>query len=404
MSLIGLQGDLHFGASYNLGTLDPKTQHNTRLLDYMTTLKRNIDLFIENGIDLLVFLGDIYETRSPSQQQINALVECLNYALDKGLKVIILAGNHDQQRSTDTTTIDLFKTLRLKNVSVYTDFGVYDYNGVKIFLMPYRDRKYLGVETNKEAVEIINKKLTDLGYYDCENKVVFGHYMFEGTTSYSKSETFSMTEILLDRKMFRDAKAVVMGHIHRAEILSNNPPMFYSGSMERNTYGEKDYDKCIVFVDTNDYSASKLMKVDVKDLYDLKIDYSDSFLLKGETLPTLLKDIDAFCERNNVKNSIMRLSAKIDETDLYSVNQNAIKSYLYSKGICYCSGVSITSFFRYVRKTDLIDTTDSKKIIEVYIKELDEIEATKKDMLQLANDIISSLDGVSNASDKTSIK
>ncbi len=47
---IGIIGDTHFGAGYNMGKLDPKTQLNTRLLDFSNTFNTVIDEFIKRGV------------------------------------------------------------------------------------------------------------------------------------------------------------------------------------------------------------------------------------------------------------------------------------------------------------------------------------------------------------------
>src|SRR5271168_1217445 len=110
MSLIGILGDIHYGAGLNLGKIDPITQLNTRLLDYEDTFNKAVDYFIEQKVKLIIQTGDVFENRLPTSAQHKIFSRCLRRALDKGLEFIFIIGNHDQQRDVSTNTIDLYKT------------------------------------------------------------------------------------------------------------------------------------------------------------------------------------------------------------------------------------------------------------------------------------------------------
>ena len=46
---------------------DPETGLPSRLLDYLKALDYLVDHALENGVDLVVFAGDAYQNREPSQ-------------------------------------------------------------------------------------------------------------------------------------------------------------------------------------------------------------------------------------------------------------------------------------------------------------------------------------------------
>ena len=60
--------ELHLGVE-NYGRTDPATGLSTCLGDFIATLDEVVDYALENGIDLVLFCGDAYKSREPSQTQ-----------------------------------------------------------------------------------------------------------------------------------------------------------------------------------------------------------------------------------------------------------------------------------------------------------------------------------------------
>ena len=60
--------DLHLGVE-SYGRIDPATGISSRLLDFLSTLDQLVDYALENRVDLVLFCGDAYKSREPSQTQ-----------------------------------------------------------------------------------------------------------------------------------------------------------------------------------------------------------------------------------------------------------------------------------------------------------------------------------------------
>ena len=58
--------DVHIGVE-SYGRTDPVTGLSTRLLDFLQTLDECVGYAIDNQVDLVVFAGDAYKSREPSQ-------------------------------------------------------------------------------------------------------------------------------------------------------------------------------------------------------------------------------------------------------------------------------------------------------------------------------------------------
>ena len=58
--------DLHIGVE-NYSRVDPETGLSTRLQDFLNTYDELVDYAIETSVDLVLFCGDAYKSRDPSQ-------------------------------------------------------------------------------------------------------------------------------------------------------------------------------------------------------------------------------------------------------------------------------------------------------------------------------------------------
>jgi DNA repair exonuclease SbcCD nuclease subunit len=392
--MIGIIGDTHFGAGFNMGRMDFQTQLNTRLLDFSNTFDQIIDNFVKENVKVAVLTGDIFETRHPTSAQLNIFSKCIERAASFGIDIVINVGNHDQQRSISTTTVDIFGTLKLPFLKVYQDMGVFKVDGVNIILMPYRDRRMMNTKTNSEAIELIGKELDKITSSVKGKKIVVGHFMLEKSPIGSDPDTFSLNELILPLSMFKNCDAVIMGHIHKHEIVSsalNEPTIIYSGSMDKVSFGEKDHQKVSLVLDPKNIHNVKVIKTKVRNLFEINLDYlseKDSF--KTKINDKIMGDIDKFNKENSIKNSIVKIIAKVKENDLYYVKQPVIKDHVLRHGVKYCAGIQILSMnTRQLRNSAINETLSGKKAFTAYINGLtSESESMKKKLLKGAEEII----------------
>lgn len=397
--MIGIIGDTHWGAGFNMGKVDTKTQLNTRLLDFSRTFNRIIDRFAERGVKVAFLTGDIFETRHPTAAQLNAFSQCVQRAISLGVNIVVNVGNHDQMRHISTTTVDVFDKLQLPTLRVYQDMGVYDLNEhAAVILMPYRDKRMMEAESNSVAIEMLRQELN--GYIDQignKNIIVVGHYMLERSPVGVDPDSFSMNELKLPLDMFDKCDAVIMGHIHQPEVISKTKPVIiYSGSMEKTSYGEKDHKKISIVMDDTNVENFTLLGSNVRNIFELNFDYlDDKKPYKAEINDKINADIDAFNEQNSIKGSIAKVVVKVKETDLYYVNQPVIKEHILSKGVHYCTGIQVTSInSRQLRNSTINETLAGKKAFVSYIDGVKvESKSLKNKILKYGSEIIEEVEG-----------
>jgi exonuclease SbcD len=399
---IGIIGDLHYGAGFNLGRIDPKTQLNTRLLDYVKTFDSIIDTFEKEGVKYVAITGDIFDTRHPTSAQLNAFSKCVRRAIEKGMNMMLLVGNHDQQRTISTTTIDIYNSLGISGITVHSEIEniKLEHNGetANIVFMPYRDRRMVSghASSNSEAVSIIQKELSSALEGAAGKKIAIGHFMVGKAVTGQSSERFSMSELILPPVMFKDFDAVIMGHVHQHEILRTaNPVMMYIGAMEKTSFGEKNHKRVSVVLDTNNLNKPKIINTNVRNLYVMDFDYtSDSKYYKHEITNQIIKDIGKFNKTFDLSEAVVKLIVRVKENDLYHVDQSRIKKFILSKNVNYLVPMQISMVSsRNLRNKNITETADGKNATKSYIKQLQETDQMKEKLIKFASTIIEEVEG-----------
>src|SRR3990172_4208481 len=108
--------DLHLGVE-SYGHVDPATGLSSRLADFLSALDELVDYALNNKVDLVLFCGDAYKNREPSQTQQRELAKRINRLATNGIPVFLLVGNHDLHNAFNkATAVDIFDTLAIRNV------------------------------------------------------------------------------------------------------------------------------------------------------------------------------------------------------------------------------------------------------------------------------------------------
>jgi DNA repair exonuclease SbcCD nuclease subunit len=392
---LGIIGDIHAGASYALGTTDPATQLNTRLLDFIHTYDAIIDRFEQEGVEVVIQTGDATDTRNPSPAVISALSKCIKRTLDKGFEMVIVAGNHDQLRASETTTIDFLDHLGLDRLSIFTKPGVKSFKDCHIVLLPYRDRKQLKAETNEQAAQVVKAQIAELTKGLAGTLVCVPHLMIHEAPAGKDGESFSINEIVLPLDTFDGMGLVCAGHIHTAQILkAANPIAMYVGSMEKITFGDRDVPKSTMIVDTNDLANYQIIPTPTRSLFEPSYDYSGDKPYKDGITDRIIKDVNEFLAGNEVKGSIMRLAIKVHDSDTYYINQDRIRDRLLGAGVSCLAGIQLSSTSsRQLRDETINENEDSKKAFKAFVGNLKDSEAIKKRLLKYGEAIIEEVEG-----------
>jgi len=259
--------DLHLGVE-SYGHIDPATGISSRLLDFLSALDQVVSYALENGVDLVLFCGDAYKTREPSQTQQREFARRINRLATSGIPIFLLVGNHDLPNAIGkATTTEIFDTLAVKNVYVSNRPDIYriQTNGgiIQIASLPWLRRSALlsKEETKNLDFDQINDKmqqvLTNIIAAHASKvdpglaSILAAHVWVSGAQIGSERlMTIGQEHVLLPSNIANPAfDYIALGHIHKSQVLSENPPVVYSGSLERVDFGEEGDDKGFYLVE-----------------------------------------------------------------------------------------------------------------------------------------------------------
>ena len=274
--------DLHLGVE-SYGRIDPTTGLSTRLEDFLNALDQVVDYALDNVVDLILFCGDAYKSREPSQTQQREFAKRINRLSTGGIPVFLLIGNHDLHNAIGkATTTEIFDTLAVKNVFVANHPGIHriltNSGTIQIAALPWLRRSALlsKEETKNLTFDQINQKLqqvltdtiaTSISKLDPNlPSILAAHVWVSGVQVGSeKSITIGQEHALLLSSVANPAfDYIALGHIHKHQVLSDNPPVVYSGNLERLDFSEEEDDKgfCLVEIQPDGAAGKRQVSFD----------------------------------------------------------------------------------------------------------------------------------------------
>jgi DNA repair protein SbcD/Mre11 len=344
--------DLHLGVE-NYGHIDTATGLSSRQSDILASLDRLIDYALTNDIDLVLFSGDAYKSREPSQTQQREFAKRINRISGSGIPIFLLIGNHDLPNAVGrATSTEIFDTLAVKNVYVSNKPDIYKiptgHGIVQIVSLPWlrrsallskEDTKNLNFEQLNQRMQesltnIINTLAAKLD--PGLPAILSAHIWVVGAKlGTEKMMTIGQEHTLLLSNVANPAfDYVALGHIHRRQVLQNNPPVVYSGSLERLDFGDEDDEKGFYVVDIEtDDAGKKHTSFEFQPTNGRRFLTIAVTLTAQDTDPTAIILAEIEKQREQVKDAIVRLELNLPaEIEGYLKNseiKNALKEAYY---------------------------------------------------------------------------
>lgn len=259
--------DLHIGVE-NYGKLNPETGLNARLEDFLNALDTIVVTAIEEQVDLVLFAGDAFKINEPTNTHQRVFAERIWKLSQSGIPTFLLIGNHDQtNKYGESHALDIYDTLAIPNVYVSGRPDIYRIptrsGVVQIVTMPHVSRSALMThddfagrtlaEVDRSIVEQVDEILQ---HYSAELNpalpaILAAHVGIEQARMGSEQAMsigygFTVPLHVVARPEYQ---YVALGHVHKHQVLSEDPLVIYPGSVERVDFGEEKEDKGYVMVE-----------------------------------------------------------------------------------------------------------------------------------------------------------
>ena len=340
--------DLHLGVE-SYGRLDPATGLSSRLLDFLNALDQVVDYALENRVDLVLFCGDAYRSREPTQTQQREFAKRINRLATGGIPIFLLIGNHDLPNAIGrATSTEIFDTLAVKNVYVSNRPQLYSIptgsGTVQIVSLPWLRRSALlsREETKNLTFDQINQRLQQTLTNVIAAKaqeldpelpaILAAHVWVSGAQVGSESSmTIGQEHVLMLSNVAHPAfDYVALGHIHKHQVLSSNPPVVYSGSLERLDFSEAEDDKgfYLVEIEPDGEAGKRQVSFDFHQVVGRRFLTINVEIEPADVEPTstVLKAIAE--QQDKVGDAIVRLSISLPAEGEGQLRDNDIRNAL----------------------------------------------------------------------------
>lgn len=346
--------DAHIGME-NYGRVDPETGLSSRVRDFLRRMDEMIDYARENDVDLTIFAGDAFKTRTPNptfQREFAWRVrDLINLA-----PLVMLVGNHDlPPTEMKASSIEIYDTLAVPNVWVADDYEtkvIETKRGpVVVGAVPYpiRSRIVKGLETSgltiaetdqlvqRELMRIIESLAEEADTQDMP-RVLTGHFTVSGASWGSERGIMLGRDVEVLLSVMADSRwdYVALGHIHKHQNLTANregaPPVVYSGSIERIDFGEEGDTKGFCWVEVKRGETNwRFVPMKARPFVTLSLDLRESDNPTQEAVNLI--------EEHHLEGAVVRMFLNLTPETEARLNEGIVRDALRRAGVSYVAAI-----------------------------------------------------------------
>jgi len=401
--------DIHIGVE-NYSKPDPKSRTSSRLQDFLRSFDELVDYSIKHKADLVMICGDVYKSRNPTQTHQREFVKRISRMAKEGIQVFLLAGNHDSPNIPGpATTLEIFPTLDIENVHVANELKserIQTRSGlIQIISLPWirkgdfmshPDYNQLSNEKFNKAIE--KKLICDLDEQIADldpaiPSILASHVSVDlAKTSSEKSMTLGK-DYLLPTKFLANSKLdyIALGHIHKHQILNEDPPVVYSGSLERIDFGEEKDSKgfCIINISTDPNRERKLeshrfIEVNARRFKTVSVVVDDSDEFPTEKIVTEIKNHD-------VKDAIVQIIIEVSASKYRDISDKIIRESLSEANFVAAIRKNVTVENKNRLGRELHESIPPMEALKTYLNERNLSEEKLHKLLEKGQNLMSEI-------------
>tara|TARA_B100000959_G_scaffold67553_1_gene71618 strand:+ start:14577 stop:15818 length:1242 start_codon:yes stop_codon:yes gene_type:complete len=381
--------DIHIGVE-NYSRPDPESRTSSRLQDFLTSFDELVDYAIDEKADLVLVCGDAYKSRNPTQTHQREFVKRISKLAQKGIQVFLLAGNHDSPNVPGpATTLDIFSTLEIENVHVASELKtevIKTANGnIQIISLPWvRKGDFMSLSeynqlSNENLNKAIEKKLiedlnTEIGNLDSSMpSILASHVSVDlAKTSSEKSMTLGKDYILPTKSLASNKlDYVALGHVHKHQVLNDDPLVVYSGSLERIDFGEEKDSKgfCAISISSaadngNRIESYKFVEVKARRFKTISIVIEDTDEYPNDKI---LSEIN----KHEIKDAIVQVIVDVHASRYREISDKIIREKLSTAHFIAAVRKNVISESKNRLGKKLHESVPPMEALKAFLKERD---------------------------------
>jgi len=334
--------DIHLGSGFSHGRINPETGLNTRLEDFVATLGRCIDRALSEPVDLVLFGGDAFPDATPPPYIQQAFARQFYRLVEANIPTVLLVGNHDQHsQGAGGASLCIYRTLGVPNVIVgdrLDSHTIQTKNGaVQVITLPWLTRSTLLTRPETEGLSMseVGHLLLDRLRVALEGEirkldpsiptVLLAHLMADAATYGAErflavGKGFTIPLSLIARDCF---DYVALGHVHRYQILCQQPLVVYPGSIERVDFSEEKEEKGFVLVELERGNVQmEFCPLPVRSFRTIELDLSEEDEPQAALLEAIASEL--------VEDAVVRLIYQLRPEQIDLLDDSQIRDALSS--------------------------------------------------------------------------
>ena len=402
--------DLHIGYTRYSKGIDLETGLDNRIVDFLNTFDELVNYALEENIDLVIFAGDAYKDRNPSQTHQKEFAKRLLKLTKANIPVALVVGNHDMPGNKGrATALDIFPTMNVDNITVIDKLQLYELktkSGIQIQIlgMPWirkgslisrlsNIKKDITIEDlNKQIIQTLDNSLEkEISKINKSIPCIFSGHL---TVMEAKTSTETLMSIGADymfpAQFFArpEFEYVALGHVHKDQVLIESPPVIYSGSLERVDFGEKNDIKGFYVIEIEPKKSQGNRLVSYKKVPVSARNFREYIINIPKETEFPVNIIEEELKSNDIKDSIARITIESTREHYESINDPKIQSILSNAKYLVSTELKLIS----EKKINDVQITESLGIIDSFEKYLENFkdinDQKRKRLLDFGKEII----------------
>ncbi|PDW04899.1 metallophosphoesterase family protein [Candidatus Viridilinea mediisalina] len=375
--------DLHLGVE-NYGRIDAATGLHSRFNDYLARLDAALALALDAGVDLVLIAGDIYKNRTPNPTHQREFARRIYRLRSAGVPVFILTGNHDISPALGRAhSVEIFAALGVEGVTIAdrprlhqieTPAGI-----IQIIALPWVTRHSLMTReemrgANFASIEYEVRRRLEAFVVDAAQRLdpaypalIAFHGSLDGAQLGAERSMTLGQDLVLPRSLMAQPGVayVAMGHIHKHQALSHDPPMVYPGSIERVDFGERDEPKgCVMVEITGGRATWQFHALPARPFVSIEKD------VRASSDP--LEQVRILIGRHDLHEAVVRVELRAEREQVPNLREERIRELLEAAGAFYIAAINVHVERSGRRRLagmeqELLDGLTPRRALELYL-------------------------------------
>jgi exonuclease SbcD len=368
-----------------------------------------IDRAIDDRYDAVLFAGDAFKNRDPSPTLQREFARRVVRLAQANVPIVIIVGNHDLPNVlTRATPVEIYQVLSIPGVHVCRQIErviVETKSGpLQVVAVPWLTRSMLlSVDKYRDLgdVDLDRMMASSVSSFVKEEMaqldphlpaVLMAHVSVQGASlGYEQSIMLGRdVTVGLDDLSSRGFDYVALGHIHKHQVLSTNPPSVYAGSPERIDFGEEHEAKGYVSVTiepnqgTTRETTWEFVELPARTFKTLRLT-----ALGDDPMETARRDVVRLADE--YRGAVTRCLIQVDPGREKSVNAQEIRRLMLDNGASVVTHVIVESEMTSQRGREQISADaarDSLKMLQRWVEVRNYDQALRERVLERGRELI----------------